>query len=141
MDRLVNTVERQGMTEFPFERPGYCCICEKNVIYTITGPYFRNTLKCPECKLSPRYRHLFFNLNKFFPNWRSMDIHESSPGFDKLSQRLSREAKSYTATQFDPTIPFGSLHPKGYRSEDLQCQTFSNECFDLVVTQDVFEHL
>jgi SAM-dependent methyltransferase len=70
-----------------------------------------------------------------------MDIHESSPGGDKVSQRLKNEAKSYVASQFDRSIPFGSNHPNGYRSEDLQNQTFPDECFDIVVTQDVFEHI
>jgi SAM-dependent methyltransferase len=70
-----------------------------------------------------------------------MDIHESSPGGDKVSQRLKNEAKSYVASYFDQSIPFGTNHPNGYRSEDLQEQTFPDESFDIVVTQDVFEHI
>jgi SAM-dependent methyltransferase len=44
-------------------------------------------------------------------------------------------------SQYDREIPFGSIHPNGYRSEDIESQTFEDECFDLVITQDVFEHL
>jgi SAM-dependent methyltransferase len=39
-------------------------------------------------------------------------------------------------------LEFGKTHPsKGYRSEDLERQTFGDESFDLVVTQDVMEHI
>ena len=70
-----------------------------------------------------------------------MSIHESSPAPRGASIRL-REAKSYTASQYEKSIPFGSVHPDhGYRSEDLEKQTFADQTFDLVVTQDVFEHL
>jgi SAM-dependent methyltransferase len=129
------------LAEFHFEHAGYCCVCEKSVIFSAEGPYFRNYLLCPLCKLTPRYRALFHVLTNLFPNWRDYDIHESSPGGDLVSVRLKREAKSYTGTQWDTSIPFGTVHTKGYRSEDLQAQTFADESFDLVVTQDVFEHI
>jgi SAM-dependent methyltransferase len=52
------------------------------------------------------------------------------------------EAPGYIATQFDPKLPLGSIHPvHGYRCEDLSSQTFADGSFDIVVTQDVFEHL
>ncbi len=49
--------------------------------------------------------------------------------------------KDYLPTQYSTTIPFGSLHPTGWRSEDIEKQTFADESFDIVITQDVFEHL
>ena len=139
---MPESIQRAVQDAFFLEHEGFCCLCDKRVTFRATGPYLRNTLRCPECNLGPRHRAIFWNLNKFLPKWRDMDIHESSPGGDKVSQRLAREAKSYTATQWDPSIPFGSVHPKkGYRSEDLQAQTFADDSFDLVVTQDVFEHI
>jgi hypothetical protein len=126
---------------FHFEHRGRCELCEQDVLFTANGPYFRSTLKCPLCKSAPRNRALFHVLNKYFPDWRDLSIHESSPGWDRVSVRLRSECKYYTASQWDKSIPFGELHPKGYRSEDLQAQTFEDACFDLVVTQDVFEHI
>ena len=56
--------------------------------------------------------------------------------------KFREECDHYTATQYDPAIPFGELEVTGaYRSEDLERQTFADEAFDIVVTQDVFEHL
>jgi SAM-dependent methyltransferase len=126
---------------FLFQHGGYCCVCEQQVIFSADGPYFRSTLKCPSCKTVPRHRALFLALNRVLPNWRDLDIHESSPGWDLVSQRIRKEAKSYTASQWDPSVPPGSIHAKGYRAEDLQHQTFADEVFDLVLAQDVFEHI
>jgi SAM-dependent methyltransferase len=33
------------------------------------------------------------------------------------------------------------MHPHGFRCEDLESLRFGNECFDLVITQDVMEHV
>ncbi len=80
-------------------------------------------------------------LAQFYPNWRSLAIHEVSPVLRGVSAKLHKECPSYVMSQYDRGIPFGSNHPLGYRSEDIEKQTFGDECFDLVITQDVFEHL
>jgi SAM-dependent methyltransferase len=33
------------------------------------------------------------------------------------------------------------MHPRGFRNEDIENQTFPDGSFDLVVTQDVMEHI
>ena len=86
-------------------------------------------------------------LSTYFPNWRQLALHESSPGWDPVSQRLARECKQYTASQYDVSVPFGTrvdarrMPCKQYLSENLEAQTFADQQFDLVVTQDVFEHI
>ena len=53
----------------------------------------------------------------------------------------------HTASQFDTQVPFGSivtktkLPCKKYQCENLEAQTFADGVFDLVITQDVFEHV
>jgi SAM-dependent methyltransferase len=87
------------------------------------------------------------SLNRFFPKWRTMAIHESSPGWDKLSQRLVAECQNYVASQWRQDVAAGTLieYPrlpcKRYYVENLEHQTFPDNSFDLVVTQDVFEHM
>jgi len=77
-----------------------------------------------------------------YPDWRNLHIHESSPEQRGASARFLAECKNYTVTQYDPELGFGLEHEsKRYRSEDLESQTFPPEAFDLVITQDVFEHL
>jgi SAM-dependent methyltransferase len=53
---------------------------------------------------------------------------------------LARECKKYVATHFFPDVPIGESRG-GYRCENLEIQSFEDCSFDLVVTQDVFEHV
>lgn len=126
---------------YRFEHAGFCPICETQVIFQADGPYFRNTLKCPSCGSAPRARAVANVLEQHFPMWRSMRIHECSPANRGISAKMQRECPLYVGTHYNPSVPFGSIGPHGYRSEDLEAQTFDDGIFDLVVTQDVFEHL
>ena len=77
-----------------------------------------------------------------YPNWRELSIHESSPVSRGASVKLAKGCRFYVASQYDPQLGFGNSHPSGaYRSENLEKQTFADEAFDLVITQDVFEHI
>lgn len=81
-------------------------------------------------------------IQTWYPNWRDLTVHESSPVNRGASVKLARQCRCYTASQYDPELGFGNTHPKaGYRSENLAMQTFPDQAFDLVVTQDVFEHI
>lgn len=81
-------------------------------------------------------------IDRFAPNWRNLTIHESSPSPRGVSDKLLAECPGYISTQYDPKVKRGSMHPTdGWRCEDLSQQTFPDESFDLVVTQDVLEHV
>jgi SAM-dependent methyltransferase len=77
----------------------------------------------------------------FYPDWRGLTIHESSPGGRGASAKLAAGGKYYLATQYYPCFPKGQTHPSGFRCEDLEQQTFDDDSFDLVITQDVLEHV
>jgi SAM-dependent methyltransferase len=127
----------------PFlEVSGFCPVCETAAIFRSDSEWLRDFFLCQICYSLPRERSLFYVLNLLYPNWRTLKIHESSPVARGASLKLKQECANYTPTQFDPNVPFGKLNPDAtYRSEDLEHQTFADETFDLVVTQDVFEHL
>lgn len=80
-------------------------------------------------------------IRRFYPNWHEMSIHESSPGERGVSPLLARKCSSYQASQYDPSFAFGQDHSDGWRNENLEAQTYGDGSFDLVITQDVFEHL
>lgn len=79
-------------------------------------------------------------INQLLPHWTELDIHESSPAPRGVSRLLAAHAPRYTATQFWPGVAPGTLH-RGIRCENLEAQTFESESFDLVITQDVMEHV
>jgi SAM-dependent methyltransferase len=82
-----------------------------------------------------------FCLERFFPQWRSLSIHESSPLLGRgANRRLTKEAPAYVASHYYPGVSPGKI-VNGIRCENLEHLTFDNESFDLHITQDVFEHL
>ncbi len=138
--------------KFVFSVNGFCCICDADVEFRAerdneVSPiwyrkWFRDSLRCMACHSIPRERALMSVIQMFYPNWRNLRVHESSPVHRGASRKMEDQCAQYTKSQYDPALPFGSVHPhRGHRSEDLEKQTFSDAAFDLVITQDVFEHL
>jgi len=77
-----------------------------------------------------------------FPGWRKLKIHESSPCGRGFSILAERECRGYVPTVFIPNVERGSISiENGLRCEDLERQTFRDEAFDIVITQDIMEHL
>lgn len=118
---------------------GYCTVCDCQVWFRETGPWLRDQYLCSRCGSIPRNRAIIKVLNDHFPEWRDLLIHESSPG-GPSSDKIRRECKHYIASQFFSEVPRGQ-YKDGQRSEDLEALTFPDESFDLVITQDVFEHV
>jgi SAM-dependent methyltransferase len=79
-------------------------------------------------------------VSELYPDWRSLHIHESSPSASGASLKLARECKNYVGSQYVPDQKPGSDW-NGFVVQDLTRQTFPADFFDLVITQDVFEHL
>ncbi len=78
----------------------------------------------------------------YYPDWQTLTIHESSPAMRGASERFRSQAANYVATQYDPTLAPGVFDKaREFRNENLEHQTFQPESFDLVITQDVFEHV
>lgn len=54
---------------------------------------------------------------------------------------LLRALPFYRCTEYIESVPSGGHHPSGLLSQDLHCLTLPDGAFDLVITQDVFEHV
>src|ERR1700761_3048669 len=138
--KVVRRVRRgAGMAATGKLHRGYCTICERKVFFARTGPWLRDQYLCLGCYSIPRNRALLKVLAELFPMWRDLSIHESSPG-GASSEKLRRECSRYVASQFFSDVPRGEIR-NGARSEDLEALTFGDSSFDLLITQDVFEHI
>jgi hypothetical protein len=118
---------------------GYCPICETKVFFAKEGPWLRDQFICISCRSIPRQRALLHVLQQHFPSWRDSRIHESSPG-GVSSEKLQKECPNLIFSQYFSDVPRGHIR-NGQQSEDLESLTFSDNSFDLVITQDVFEHI
>lgn len=117
---------------------GFCPVCDRQTRFQSWSEWLRDGFICIHCHSAPRARAFYTVLERVRPDWRELRIHESSPSAGE--SKLARECPGYLATQFDPALPLGEQGPE-WRNEDLSRQTFEDESFDIVVTQDVFEHL
>ncbi|WP_137819729.1 class I SAM-dependent methyltransferase [Pseudomonas sp. 2FG] len=125
-----------------FQHNGRCPICEKEVTFSAEYIWFRDHLLCSNCGSIPRERALFKVIIDYFPNYRDLCIHESSPGGRGASVKLHKECRDYSASQYYPNVAPGKTHPQsGFRCEDLENLTFPDNSFDLFITQDVMEHI
>ncbi len=126
--------------DFYFSTKGVCMCCDQEVVFTSYDSWLRDHFLCSKCRCIPRERALMLTIEEFFPNWVNLHVHESSPGKRGGSLKLKKHVKNYMQTQFYPKSTFGTI-VQGFRNENLESQTFEDATFDLVITQDVMEHI
>lgn len=81
-------------------------------------------------------------LKRHYPAYRKLTIHESSPIGRGASSRLARECHRYSYSHYFPDTPRGKTDPvHKARCENLEALTFADNSFDLIITQDVMEHV
>jgi hypothetical protein len=136
-NRKYKTIDKN---EFYYKQNGFCPICNENSIFYSENTWLRDCFKCSNCGSIPRQRALMATIENHYPDWRNLNIHESSPEDCSITNRLKKECKGYIGSQYYPKQEFGKII-NGYRNENLEEQTFENEIFDIVITQDVLEHI
>jgi SAM-dependent methyltransferase len=108
-------------------------------LFVELGPWLRDEYVCVRCRSIPRWRAVIEVIEQELPDWRDRPIFEASPG-GGASDKLRREGRRYLASHYFPDAEPGSTRD-GVRCEDLERLTLADDSFDLVVTQDVLEHV
>ena len=132
----MSAVDERGVF---VESDGYCAVCEAPAHFVSRDAWLRDHYKCERCGSIPRERALLSVLNEHYPGWRDLQIHESSPGASSFLI-FARACRGYVITHYFPEVAPGAIKD-GLRSENLEAQTFGDDRFDLVITQDVMEHV
>lgn len=128
--------------------PGYCKVCKKEVKFLADNKCvvsknevnFRESLFCPRCKLNNRMRYMVQLLEENTDSQHhDVYIYEQSTAFYRyLSKRIPHLTGSeYLGEHVNP----GYINKSGIRHEDATKLSFGNELFDLLVSNDVFEHV
>ena len=147
MKRIYNACSRYSrkLTEISYYSVtqklhiGYCPICELKVFFIKKGDWLRDIYFCQQCNSIPRQRAIIVALNLFYPDWRNLKIHESSPS-GVSSSFIQKNCLQYIPSQFFQDTPLGELK-NSIRCENLEKMTFEDRSLDLIITQDVFEHV
>jgi SAM-dependent methyltransferase len=119
---------------------GQCPICLNEATFLAMEPYLRDSYICTNCHSIPRERALMVVIETYYPRWRELTVHESSPGNRGASKRLRDESTHYIASHYFPDKETGSM-VDNFRCENLEKLTFEDASIDLHVTQDVMEHV
>jgi SAM-dependent methyltransferase len=99
----------------------------------------RESPRCLQCGSVPRHRALAKVVQELHPDLGTLRVHESSPS--ACSARwLNPRCADYTGSYYVPgKRPLARLGV--FYNVDLGDQRFPDASFDLVITQDVLEHL
>ena len=138
--RKLRAKWRERLRPIVIKNRGHCPICDRGTTFVARDAWLRDHYLCTRCKSIPRERALMTVLQDLFPDWRSLIIHESSPGKRGVSRRLAEECARYIPTHFFPGVPLGSMLGE-WRCENLEQLTFEDASIDLHITQDVLEHV
>lgn len=131
------------LTDMPYlEIDGFCPICQRSAHFCAHEEWLRDFFLCDGCGSIPRERAFFSVIEMLHPNWRDLQIHETSPAIRTASLKLRTECQGYSYSYNNEQMTPGSIHLEdGYRCEDIERMTFADETFDLFLSQDVFEHI
>ena len=133
---------------------GFCHVCGERVTFVsfepVETPCKRNTFLCGGCGASARNRHVAQAILDRFPtDPQSASLREFGRRFDGTIWQAAtygaiadalRAARGFTGTEFIENTPSGSI-VNGIRCEDIQATSFGDASIDLVITEDVLEHV
>lgn len=157
-DVLDTIDDRMLASRHGFSLKAYCAACEAITSMSVTwhfcgtnqngdvNPAWTETSVCGICGLNSRMRALVDFLTSQYrgPEIRRVFLAErTTPTFKVFKSRYKHVIGSeYLGPQFRPgqIAPLVNGHPL-VRHEDITALSFPPSSFDLVVTQDVFEHI
>jgi len=118
---------------------GRCSLCQGPSVFVVAMENRREGVLCVRCRSNPRQRALVQVLFDEAPAWPDRAVYEAGRT-GAASRLLSERCRQFVTSNYLPAVPWGEF-VDGVRSENLECLTFDDESFDVVVTQDVLEHV
>jgi hypothetical protein len=118
---------------------GRCAVCEGPTIFLDLGKPLRSNYRCIRCWSVPRRRALVTVLDERIPHWQALRVHEFGPTREVI-RWFTKRCQRYSYSHFWPDVRPGDERD-GVRCEDLARLTFGDGELDLVISQDVLEHV
>lgn len=128
---------------------GRCPSCGRLALFVQLDVNVREGLQCVRCRASSRHRHLAFTLAEMLGATSLRAARRR--GFDKDVYIAEDTGPTPDALAGAPRVTFSGFHPgvelgaplsRGKTTcQDLERLTFPDRSFDVVVTEDVLEHV
>jgi len=136
---------------YKYHSVGKCNICGNITLFLCTDVYCaRNNMVCPFCLSTSRKRHVAKMIIDIYFKYlssiadipkqnRDIQIYNTSIN-DSFSKYL-KDYEFYICSELYPNIEPGTKIEDRIFCQDLQNLKFPNDFFDIVITEDVFEHV
>ena len=139
-----------------YQLDGYCQVCERAATFLVDRqcgaqqlphgwlPNWRERLVCPRCALNNRQRMVAQTAREIIRSHRDRRpevylMEQVTPIYQWLTQNLPQAI--YTGSEYlGPDITPGKVF-KGIRHEDVERLSFADASFDLIISNDVLEHV
>ena len=137
-----------------FEVDGFCVPCNKEVSFLVDMkfggqrqgnnwlPNWRERLECPLCKMNNRQRLITTLVEQILYDHQNKHVYfteQVTPIFKWVSETFNQHkivGSEYFGAEYD-----GGTIINGTRHEDVENLSFFDNEFDLIVSNDVFEHV
>ena len=148
-------IAQHGLAEH-YRLPGYCRVCEREVDFRVDRqcgavdvlggwrPNWRERLVCPCCGLNNRQRMMAQAARSVVKRYKDRRpsvylMEQVTPIFKWFSEQLP-QASCVGSEYLGPEVAPGRV-VKGVRHEDVERLSFADHSFDLVISNDVLEHV
>ncbi len=133
---------------------GYCVPCEQNVSFVVDMqvggrktpkgwiPNWRERLECPICKMNNRQRLISTLIKQHLcakPDQSVYLMEQVTPVYNWVIAKFA-EHKIIGSEYLGPEYEGGALI-NGIRHENIENMSFGNAEFDIIISNDVFEHV
>ncbi len=132
-------------------RFGFCPVCGHSSLFLLTDDMdkIRNHAICVRCGSVSRHRHVALTILKKFRDKNILKLSDfgmrtdlavfNSISFGPICKAMGSHPHIVCSEYFD-SVPSGE-YKNGILCENFENLSFENDSFDLVISEDVFEHL
>lgn len=141
---------KRALTNFRYHRTGRCNICGKLTIFGCTDlADARNNMACFYCISPSRKRHIAkLMLNTLFPGTQSISKVSNHSGLkiynldtDDAFEKIFQNNAGYFCSEYSRITESGKDIGPRKSTQNVESLTFENEMFDVVISEDMFEHV
>lgn len=131
---------------------GKCTVCGRTTFFychDLNG--VRGSMICVFCRSCSRNRHIAKIILNTFSDSKKEHLNEISNELSKLDiyqasakgglNKVLSNSPKYICSEYFDNVIHGEKNSHGILCEDLQNLSFPDNSFDLIITEDVFEHI